>query len=331
MAISINWPTGVIYVPKTDTTLIQSVPTEIRELDLNVFRLALKDLEDSPSGMGFTKTHTHNPEVNVGGVTLARVVEVLDPYTITFEDGQYAVNLVGANSNVGDKANVNQVSIRSANSAGLIVVDSGGGGGGPSAAQIATAVWDQILTSNTHDIANSAGRRLRQAGTRMLYEGEIVGTPTLTVFDTNLAQTEDNFYSNQLFIMTTGALAGQARIIQAYDGTTKQFTFYKPWTNLPTSTDKFEIHSEYINSSLEITTELDLIQTDLTLIKGLVKHNFKMTDLVYNGSSKMTSAKMKIYPTPLDLQNNTNEIAIYAITAAYNGSGQLVDYKVVPE
>lgn len=331
MPISINWETKVIFIPKADMSLVQTSPYEVRELDLDVFRLALKDLEDGEEGMIFDDTHRHNTEVLLGGVTYARSIEIINDYTVTFEDDQYAVNLVGANSNVGDVLNLNQVSVRSANSAGLISVDTGGGGGTPSAAQIAAAVWDQILTSNTHNIVNSAGRRLRQSGTRMLYEGKIVGTGTVTVFDTDLAQTEDNFYSNQLFIITTGALAGQARIIQAYDGTTKQFTFYKPWTAIPANDDQFEIHSEYINSALEITTELDLIQTDLTLIKGLVKHNFKMTDLVYNAGNKMTSAKMKIYPTPLDLQNSTNEIAVYVITAAYNGSGQLVDYKVVPE
>ena len=120
MAISINWPTGVIYIPKADLTLTQSSPTEIRELDINWFRLTLKDLEDDPDGMPFPKTHRHNTEVTVGGLTLARVVEILPPYTITFEDGQYAVNLVGANSNIGDRVNVNQVSVRSQNSAGMI-------------------------------------------------------------------------------------------------------------------------------------------------------------------------------------------------------------------
>lgn len=39
---------------------------------------------------------------------------------MTFEDGQYAVNLIGANSNIADRVNVNQVSVRSANSAGLV-------------------------------------------------------------------------------------------------------------------------------------------------------------------------------------------------------------------
>ncbi len=119
MAISINWATRVIYVPKVDTTLLQSAPIEIRELNIDIFRLALKDLEDSEAGMMFPDTHVHYPGVTVGGVTLAMVINIINDYTITFEDGQYAVNLVGANSNVGDRINVNQVSVRSANSAGL--------------------------------------------------------------------------------------------------------------------------------------------------------------------------------------------------------------------
>lgn len=119
MAISINWATQVINVPKTDTQLVQSSPTEIRELDIDSFRLDLKDLEDDEEGIPFLDTHSHNPPVTVGGVTLARVVEIINGYTVTFEDGAYAVNLVGANSNIADVTNVNQVSVRSANSAGL--------------------------------------------------------------------------------------------------------------------------------------------------------------------------------------------------------------------
>jgi len=120
VAISVNWPTGVISVPKADMTLVQSAPTEIYELQLDGFRLTLKNLEDDFEGMPWTKTHSHNTEVTLGGLTFARVIEILAPYTVTFEDGQYAVNLVGANSNVGDVVNVNQVSVRSQNSAGLI-------------------------------------------------------------------------------------------------------------------------------------------------------------------------------------------------------------------
>lgn len=120
MTISINWGTKIISIPKEDMTLIQSSPTEIWELNLNTLRLILKDLEDDEAGMPYPKTHNHNPPVTVSGVQLARVVEILEPYTITFQNGQYAVNLIGANSNIADRTNVNNVSVRSSNSAGLI-------------------------------------------------------------------------------------------------------------------------------------------------------------------------------------------------------------------
>lgn len=119
MAITINFSTKVITVLKTDMTLIQSTPTEIRQLSIDQFRLDLRDIEDSFSGIAFDDTHLRNPSVTVGGVILASVIEMINNYTVTFEDGQYAVNLAGANSNIADVVNVNQVSVRSANSAGL--------------------------------------------------------------------------------------------------------------------------------------------------------------------------------------------------------------------
>src|SRR3989344_568696 len=150
MAISINWPTGVISVPKADMTLVQSTPIEIRELNINTFRLTLKDLEDDAEGQVWATTHNHNTAVTVGGVTLARVVEIINGYTITFEDGSYAVNLVGANSNIGDVVNLNSVSVRSANSAGLTEPD------------MAAAVWNALVAN--HLTAGTTGKALSDAG-----------------------------------------------------------------------------------------------------------------------------------------------------------------------
>jgi len=120
MAITIDWSTRVISVPKADLVLVQSTPVEIREMNLNWFRMQLKDLEDNADGMVNPDTHRHNTEVTLGGLTYARIIEIINGYTVTFSDGQYAVNLVGANSNVADVVNVNQVSVRSANSAGMV-------------------------------------------------------------------------------------------------------------------------------------------------------------------------------------------------------------------
>lgn len=123
MAITIDWGNKIINVPRLDLQLVQASPTEVRQLDINAFRQTLNDLQDDPVGMAYLTTHQHVQPITVGGVTLARVVEIINGYTVTFEDGQYAVNLVGANSNIADVTNVNQVSIRSANSAGLTFSD----------------------------------------------------------------------------------------------------------------------------------------------------------------------------------------------------------------
>lgn len=182
MAITIDWGTLVINVPKADTTLIQASP-EIRQLDLNAFRLALKDLEDSEEGMAYPVTHNHNPPVTVGGVTLARVLEIINGYTILFEDGQYAVNLVGANSNVSDVTIVNQVSVRSANSAGLVQ-----GSGGATPGDIAAAVWAAVVDGS---ITAQESIRLMNA----ILGGKVSGAGTGTERFRDLADTKDRVTS----------------------------------------------------------------------------------------------------------------------------------------
>ena len=120
MAVSIDWPTKVINVPQADLTLVG--PGQVYDYDMDTFRKALKDLEDDEEGIVNLDTHAHNPPVLISGILLARQVILINGYTVTFEDGQYAVNLLNANTNVAENTNVNQVSIRPQNSAGLIDV-----------------------------------------------------------------------------------------------------------------------------------------------------------------------------------------------------------------
>lgn len=143
MALSIDWGnTYVITVPRADLTLVSGT---LYELDVNAFRLELKSLEDDAAGMPYPRTHNHNTEVTVAGITFARFVEILPPYSVEFENGPYSVRLVGANNNVFDIENgilsQNQVQVISNNSAGL--VSSSGSGPAvecPTAQQIAAAV-----------------------------------------------------------------------------------------------------------------------------------------------------------------------------------------------
>lgn len=119
MAISITWATKVINVPQSFLTPLGGTNYQ---LDTNAFRIALKDLEDDELGMAFPKTHNHNTTVTIGGLQYARTLEIINGYTVTFEDvgSPYKVFLVGSNNNILDVTNLNNVSVAPSNSAGLI-------------------------------------------------------------------------------------------------------------------------------------------------------------------------------------------------------------------
>jgi hypothetical protein len=121
MAITVNWATDqIINIPKADMTLVQLSPVEIRELDTDSFFLTLKDLESSIEGIPWPNTQRNASPVLLGGITYARVLEIIDPYTVTFEDGTYVVQLTGSNNNLIERTNPNQVSVQGNNAAGLI-------------------------------------------------------------------------------------------------------------------------------------------------------------------------------------------------------------------
>jgi hypothetical protein len=121
MAVSVNWITGEITVPRADMPIIQASP-EVRQLDTSAFFTELKDLEASEEGAPWPDTQQHFVSYTISGVTYAEAILIIPPYFITFEDGTYAVSLTGSNNNIIDVTTQNQVSVLSQNSAGLIDV-----------------------------------------------------------------------------------------------------------------------------------------------------------------------------------------------------------------
>jgi len=117
MALSINWATKVITVPQADLTLVSGV---IYEHDVDAFQRDLSDILDSEEGAPQLPTHNHNTELVLAGVTYVRSVEIINGYTVTYENGNYRVNLVGANNNIIDVLNYNSVQVVPNNSAGLV-------------------------------------------------------------------------------------------------------------------------------------------------------------------------------------------------------------------
>lgn len=131
MPVTINWTTKVIKVGADLMTLLSGGggPGSLYQLDVNQFRLALKDIEDG-EGMPYLDTHRHNSPVLLGGVTYARTFEIINGYTVEFDEASLdhcTVTCVGANHNLADVKVLNTVSLIVGNAAGLIVVTSGSG------------------------------------------------------------------------------------------------------------------------------------------------------------------------------------------------------------
>ncbi len=120
LTFSIDRTTSVITIDRLSMPEVPNTASEVRTFDVVEFHYLLRDNEDDWEGIHFSTTHNWKDPITIGGVTLAAVFELLDPYTVTFEDGQYTVYVQGANSNLGDKINKNQVSVYIQNSAGLV-------------------------------------------------------------------------------------------------------------------------------------------------------------------------------------------------------------------
>jgi hypothetical protein len=166
VALSINCATKVISVPQADLTYISP---NLYGLNIEDFRLWLKDWEDSEEGMAMPDTHRRNAPVTLSGSTYAQTFEVINGYTVTFENGSYRVRVAGGNHNIGDVMNPNSVSIEIGNSAGLIAVDTGGGGTAPTEGQIAAAVWAYVSRGLTEAV---------QANAIQINDAEVIGDGT---------------------------------------------------------------------------------------------------------------------------------------------------------
>jgi len=207
MAISIDWGnTNIISIPQSYLSLISGT---IYQLDTETFREDLKDLEDDEAGMPFPDTHIHNTEVTVAGTIFARTIEILSPYSVEFEDGQYTVILVGSNNNIFDVANgilvQNQVQVISTNSAGLIVSVQGSGVTEQDKLDIADRVWDE--TKSGHTTSDTFGDYL---DTKV----STIGGGSITISGIADAVWDEDIVSAHTIVDTAGHIVSDSRFIR---------------------------------------------------------------------------------------------------------------------
>jgi hypothetical protein len=176
LAISVNCATKVISVPRADLTYVSP---GLYELDIEDFRLWLRDWEDSEAGMAMPDTHNRNAPVTLSGTTYAQTFEIINGYTVDFEDtgSPWTCRVVGGNHNVADVKVVDHVSLLIGNSAGLIQVTSGSGLSSEQALQLeALAKIHGLVTGSPLTV--TATSRAAGGVTQTISEGG--GTVTVT-------------------------------------------------------------------------------------------------------------------------------------------------------
>lgn len=125
---------------------------------------------------------------------------------------------------------------------------------------IADTNWDEVLTGATHNVATSAGRRLRQLET-----GQILLTGTINTANDSTATLDlsgaydDDFFVHTWLVVTVGIDSVQIRSINGYTGATDSVDMApgESWVVVPSNGDDWEIVA---NASVNVA---DLHQTVL--------------------------------------------------------------------
>jgi len=102
-----------------------------------------------------------------------------------------------------------------------------------SAADVADAVWDEVLTGNTHNIATSAGKRVRELASSVVTSGTAQGSGANNN-QIHLASGEpsvSDIFDPSMILLSAGTGTGQSRRIIEYDGTTKIAIVFKRLEN----------------------------------------------------------------------------------------------------
>lgn len=86
---------------------------------------------------------------------------------------------------------------------------------------------------------------------------------------------------------------------------------------------KFENLIETIYIREELAT-----QEVVKRILGLSQENYRIFNPVYDNRKNMTAGTIKIYPTSVDVDTDTNVLAEYLISATYDNKNQMTSYKV---
>jgi hypothetical protein len=230
-------------------------------MDTDVIKRAMMVVLSSEDYVWMDDSFIHNTEVTVAGTTFARTIEVINSHSITLEDTSlaYSVRMINSNNNMFDIENsimnpTPLVTVVSTNSAGLVVTGSAVLPG--DVADIADAVWDEVLTGATHNVNQSSGKQLRQLSEALVAtEGSVNdASASTTQFDSDLTNV-DGFWNDTVLVFIDGDLQGQARTVDAFLNANGNFSFdaVDGWTSAPANGTNFLLLATHVHPISQIT------------------------------------------------------------------------------
>ena len=175
-----------------------------------------------------------------------------------------------------------------------------------SAAELVDNIWDEVLTGATHNIATSAGRRVREIGAYAIHSGTALAGNSVHITLAATASATDGVYNRNLMVLTGGTGAGQTRTIVDYDGATKIALVDREWRTNP-----------------DATTEYQITPDDTPLV---VDHG------VAQPGSTATTIKIRSYASAVDDTYLCNIVSIIAgtgrgqarLVGSYNGTTKVI-------
>jgi hypothetical protein len=151
------------------------------------------------------------------------------------------------------------------------------------------SVWDVVNTSAAHNVTNSTGKQLRAAGgrTTVIYSGTARGGSSSTIQLDTGASSVDNAYQYEVVSIIGGTGAGQSSLIKSYVGSTRVATVEDSFSPAPDATSVFEITP---------TTDCRVV----TYISGQAPNNLVWQDLTAGSDFTVTGSIGKLLVTDVD-------------------------------
>jgi hypothetical protein len=128
----------------------------------------------------------------------------------------------------------------------------------PERATLVDLTWDEVLTGATHNVVNSAGRRLRQLSEALvvLDDSVVDATPAASNFDTGIVAVDD-FHNDAVLVFISGALTGQSKPITTFTAAGGNVAFDEPFTSAPANGDTFIILVGHVHPLSQIAAAVD--------------------------------------------------------------------------